>query len=155
MLKALANSGVHIRNLSLIKIKMSVLRKVLQPHRELYPAHLSTLKSVFVDTSVICRHLQNTAHGHRKVKALGMLLEEAQNLQTLELNGDVSDGVQPRFLQWFRPSLPKLTTLSISGLPRTENNLTDILMAYRATLASLDLTCFELTERDCRQSMGS
>lgn len=151
LLSALGNSGIHIRKLDLTNISLGILRRVLPLRREPYCAQLSTLKSVFLDTSVIYKHRHNTADGHCRVKALGMLLEEAQNLQTLELNGLMRYRPRPYFLQCFRPSLPKLTTLSIFGMAATEQDLINTLIAY----PSLDLLRFELADGNYVQSKGS
>ena len=106
VLNALANSGVHIRKLDLMGISLGVLQKVLQPSREPYCPPLSTLKSVFLDTTLISRQLHNTTDGHCELKALHMLLEEAQSLQTLKLDGIMGWGCEkPRadILKFFRP----------------------------------------------------
>lgn len=71
---------------------------VHQLRREPYCAPLSALKSVTLDTFVISRHLYNTADGDCGAKALGMLLEEAQSLQTLRLHGNGGEDSQPHFL---------------------------------------------------------
>ena len=155
LLNALADSGVHVRKLNLITISLGVYRRILRLRQEPHCAQLSALKSVFLDTSVISRHWHNTANGHCRVRTLSMLLEEAQNLQTLEMHGGWRDHPRPYFLQCFRPSLPQLTTLSISSMTATEEILIDTLMAYRASLARLDLLRFELADSNFGESMGS
>ncbi|KAF6233925.1 hypothetical protein HO173_007755 [Letharia columbiana] len=83
-----------------------------------------------------------------------MLLEGAQSLETLKLHGNA---IHPQndFLQCFRPSLPKLSRLSLFGITATEKHLIDTLLAYRATLARLDLVMVLLDDSKTGQWMGS
>ena len=120
LFNVLADCGVHIRNLEMTNIDLLVLRRVLRPRRGPYCAQLSTLWSLSSDTSVISMHTSDTADGHCRAKTLGKILEEAQNLQTLEWNGMIHYQSRPYLLQCFRPSLPKLSTLSIFGMDATE-----------------------------------
>lgn len=106
-------------------------------------------KDPFLESSVLFRHSHCRADGYCDAKALAVLLEEAQSLQTLKLYGEDGD---KDFLQCFRPSLPKLSELCLFGVTTTEQNLIDTLLAYRTTLARLDLKMVALA---VGQSSGS
>lgn len=146
LLNTPAMSGVHIRKLSLINISVSVWHRALQLRQEPYCAGLTTVKSIYLDDLVFFRHLHHTADGHCEVKALGMFLEAAQSLQTLKLHGKLGGFSPNDFLQCFRPSLPKLSRLSLSANTATERSLIDTLMTYRATLARLNISLVELID---------
>lgn len=157
ILSALANSGVHLQKLSITSISANVWLRGLQLLREPYRTGLTTLKTVFLESSGFFRHLHGTPDGHCGIKALAMLLEEAQSLQTLKLHEKENEQsrTQNDFLQCFRPSLPKLSRLSLHGITATEQNLIDTLLAYRATLARLDLTMVSMADSNTGQSTGS
>ena len=155
LLNAPAMSGVRIRNLSLTSISTSVFQRAIQFRQEPYYAGLTVVKRVVLDISVFSTHLDHTADGHCEIEALGIFLEGAQNLQILKLHGNLGGFSRNDFLQCFRPSLPKLSELSISCITVTEQDLIDTLMTYRATLAKLDINVVELADSNTGQPMGS
>lgn len=148
LLHALATSGVHIRKLSLWEINLSVWQSGLQLRREPYCVGLKTLTTFLLETFVFFPQLDSTADGTSEVRALGMLLEGAQSLQTLNLHGYPSDHSRIDLLHCFRPALPKLSKLSLFGITTTEQNLIETLQGFRATLTRLDLKFISLTDRN-------
>lgn len=145
LLNALASSEVYIRKLSLTTFCTSVWQRGIQLSPEPYCAGLRRLNTICLDTPVFFRHLHSTVDRQGEVKALGMLLEGAQSLQTLKLHGNA---VHPKndFLQ---------SRLSLLGITATEKHLIDTLLAYRATLARLDLVMVSLDDSKTGQSIGS
>ena len=157
LVNALALPGVHIQNLSITGISAGLWRRALQLPPPPYCAGLTTLKTLVLESSVLFRHKHYGADGCCDAKALAIRLEEAQSLQTLELYGEDGDasGYSSDFLQCFRPSLPKLSKLCLLGVTTTEQDLMDALLAYRTTLARLDLTRVSLADRNPEQLKGS
>ena len=109
----------------------------LQTRREPYCAKfLASLKEVDLDTDFFCGHSDCTSDGQCEANAFGMLLEVAQNVQTLKVRGGLS-GHRLDILRCFHPSLPKLTRLSLIGIVAADQNLIDFVSAFRATLTTL------------------
>lgn len=155
LLNALATSGVHVQKLSLWDISISVWQSGLQLRPEAHCAATRTLKTIFLETSVVLRESNGTADGTSEAKALGMLLEGAHSLQTLRLYWNPSTHSRTDILPCFRPSLPKLSRLSLFRITTTEQNLIETLQGYRATLARLDLKFISLTDRNTGQPLCS
>ncbi len=152
LLKTLANSDVHIQRLSL---RSRGWQRILLSRQEPPCGGLTALKTLFLDTSVFYNHLHSTADAHCNVTALGKLLEGAQNLQTLKLHENPCQRPQIDILQYFRPSLPKLSWLNLYGIAASEQDLIDFLLAFRATLAILYLGQVSLAGGNTGQLMGS
>ncbi len=152
LLKILANSDVHIQRFSL---RTRGWQRILLSRQEPPCGGLTALKTLFLDTSIFYNHLHSTADLHCNVKALGMLLEGAQNLQTLKLHENPCQRLRTDVLQCFRPSLPKLSWLSLYGITASEQDLVDFLLAFRATLAILHLGQVSLADGNTGQLMGS
>lgn len=125
LLNALASSDIEIGELSLRGNKTSVWPGVLQLRQESYCAGLTALKTITLESSCISGHLHNSANRHCEVKTLGLLLEEAHNLQTLTLHGEARPHILTDFLMCFRPSLPKLSNLCLFGIATSDQNLID------------------------------
>ena len=141
LLNALATSDVHIRKLSIWNVSVSIWQSGLQHRPEAHCAALRTLKTLFLENS---KEFSSTAD----VKTLGMLLERAQSLQTLKLHWNGNKFSQTDILQCFRPSLPRLSRLSLFDIRTTEKNLIETLQGYRATLTKLELVHISLTDRN-------
>ena len=152
LLRALAYSDVHIQKLSL---RSRGWQRRLQTRQEPPRGGLTALKTLSLDISVFDNRMQSTADVHCNVKALSMLLEGAQNLQTLKLHESPCQRLRIDILQCFRPSLPKLSSLSLYGITASEQDLIDFLLAFRAALAILYLGQVSLADGNTGQRMGS